>query len=44
MQPKTLLYDWIDFTRSWLDEQQRIQDEQDAAAYARFRAALLPFD
>lgn len=44
MKDRTDLGDWIEFTRSWLDEQQQKQDELDAAAYARSRAALLPFD
>ena len=45
MQPKTDLDEWIEFTRAWLDEQQRKQDALDAAAWLRFRAKLLgPFD
>lgn len=45
MKLHTELDDWIEFTRGWLSEQQRKQDELDEAAYARFRARLFgPLD
>ncbi|WP_188130764.1 hypothetical protein [Paraburkholderia panacisoli] len=37
---KSDLDEWIEFTRAWVDEQQGIQDAVDAAAFARFMAAL----
>lgn len=43
MKP-TDLDDWIEFTRSWLDEEQRKQDKCDAAAFQRFMAKLIPGD
>ncbi|MFL9904588.1 hypothetical protein PQR71_41755 [Paraburkholderia fungorum] len=45
MKPHTDLDDWIEFTRGWLDERMRKQDEVDAAAYERFRERLFgPLD
>jgi hypothetical protein len=44
MRP-TDLDDWIEFTRGWLDEQQRKQDALDAEAYERFRQKVFgPLD
>jgi hypothetical protein len=35
---------WLEFSRAWVDEQLAAQKAKDEVAYARFRAALLPFD
>lgn len=37
----TPLDEWIEFARTWLDEQLRTQQECDEAAYRRFRVQLL---
>jgi hypothetical protein len=35
---------WLEQARAWLDAELAEIEAKDDAAYARFRAALLPFD
>jgi hypothetical protein len=42
---KTALDEWVEFTRAWVDEQMAEIEAKDAAAWLRFKDAVLgPLD